>query len=308
MQTTASPSTAMPDDVPQDDASFVIFLHIHKCAGLTLKHLLRRQHGPHLMSRMRARLSRQKPMPAAESLKKTAESARYFAGHFGYGLHEVVDFPTQYVTFLREPKSRLISLYDYSRSFPKAFYHRQASQGSLFDFVTSGLVFETDNGMTRFLVGDQEKKNYYIYRKRFGEMDQQDVDMAIEHLESRFLPPGITERFDESLLMLRKSLGLSRIHYLKVNESTASQRSEWDNRLDPYVRWDQQLYEWAMRNHEANWLRFQQENPQLDVRFQESQRRYQKLFQRPYAAYFSFKNRLFYGSNDATSSKSKPQS
>jgi hypothetical protein len=48
---------------------------------------------------------------------------------------------------------------------------------------------------------------------------------ATEHLEERFSVVGVTERFDESLLLTGRAFGWNRLHYFKVNVAPQSDRT-----------------------------------------------------------------------------------
>ena len=93
--------------------------------------------------------------------------------------------------------------------------------------------------MVRFLIGDQIKKDYFIYRKKFGTLDHSDLDLAITNLEQSFATPGITELFDQSLLLMQETLGLRSIQYLRVNESTIKKMIERSGMIDwtPMLNW-----------------------------------------------------------------------
>ncbi len=270
---------------------FVIFLHIHKCAGISFKSILRHQFGPGLLTRIRNRLFRYRPLPLVAALKNTTNDEGYFAGHLGFGVHELLPSPSKYVTFLRDPAQRLISLYEYSRSTPGSFYFKQTSCRTFEDFVRHGSVFETDNGMVRFLIGDLEKNDYYICRKPFGSLTEADLQTAIRNIQQFFACPGITEHFDRSLLLLKTELGFRNVKYLKLNERAPSAcvGTEWNDKLEPFVALDRQLYHWALAENEKVWNEFLLKNPSELSEFQLANQKYRRLFQRPYEIYVSLK-------------------
>ena len=273
---------------------FIIFLHIHKCAGLSFKRILRQQFGPTFLTRIGNRLRGQRPQPLVTALKNSKQQDGYFAGHFGFGVHERLPSPSRYVTFLRDPVKRLISLYEYSRSTPRSFYFRKANGRTFEDFVRHASVFEADNGMVRFLIGDLRKNDYYICRKPYGSLTEDDLHTAIQNFKTFFVTPGITEHFDRSLLLLKKELGLLHVEYLRLNERAPSAcvGTTWSKDLEPFVALDRQLYDWALAENEKSWNQLLLTNPSSLSEFQLANEKYRCLRQRPYDVYFHLKNKL----------------
>ncbi len=230
------------------------------------------------------------------ALKIAKQEDRYFAGHFGFGVHDLLPSPAKYVTFLRDPVKRLISLYEYSRVTPGSFYFRHAQNRSFKEFIESHSVFETDNGMVRFLLGDLRRSDYFICRKPFRSLTEDDLLQAIENLRAHFAPPGITEQFDRSLLLIQQAFALPNVEYLKLNERGSAARigTEWDESLEPYVRLDRQLYQWALGENEQAWNALVAERPAALQEFEFRNRKYRRFRQRPYDAYFRLKDYFLY--------------
>jgi len=119
------------------------------------------------------------------------------AGHFWYGVHEWVTRPWTYVTTLRDPVERIVSL----------FYHAQVhhsspalARQSLRDFVEAPLYPEMDNDQTRRVAGT---------RPPTGSCSQADLERALVNLDRDFTVVGTTERMDEVFLLLRRRFGWS---------------------------------------------------------------------------------------------------
>jgi hypothetical protein len=98
------------------DPVYFIF-HIERTGGTTLRHILRLHYGwnspliyPHYND-----------YPGIPELKpfvlnERTDQARYFIGHeIYYGIHEVIHKPHHYLTILRDPFERMLSLYNYCR-------------------------------------------------------------------------------------------------------------------------------------------------------------------------------------------------
>jgi hypothetical protein len=110
-------------------------------------------------------------------------------GHFGYGLHEFLNRPYQYITILRNPVSRVVSLYHYLQA---------SDHISLQDFIFSSSYREIDNDQTRRVAG---------INPGIGECTGADLEQAKENLRNNFAVVGTTERFDESLVLLKQKFG-----------------------------------------------------------------------------------------------------
>lgn len=147
-----------------DPPPFLIFLHIHKCGGMSIQRMLRRRYGPSVGKRLIRKLT-----GSEKGISDYTADDQFVQGHFGYGIHEIMPKPYVYFTLLRRPVSRLVSLYYHSRRYPTAYYHGHACDASLETFLLDTDLMELDNGMTRFLAGDPEDR--FMNRTPLGECD-----------------------------------------------------------------------------------------------------------------------------------------
>jgi len=238
---------------------FIIFLHIMKSGGMTLQRMLRERYGPTVVSRA-GRFARHlvAPVPRAnslaEALSRKRPQERWATGHFCYGVHDLLPRPFTYITLLRHPVERLVSLYYYSKHEPHSFYHRQARDVSLDKFLLETKLHELDNGQLRVIVGGST--DYFTNRTPRGECSEQMLQTAQRHIEESFCVAGVTERFDETVLLLGKTLGWKSCRYLRRNKGrTTAERKT----LDPVVRaevqqrneLDYRLYDWVRGRLEA---------------------------------------------------------
>jgi hypothetical protein len=127
--------------------------------------------------------------------------------------------------------------------------------GSIEEFVSGSGLPEIDNGQTRRLAGENPP---------FGGCSEALLDRAKVNLRERFLVVGLTERYDETLLLLSRALGWRAIFYYKRRNVTADQSTdsplsdralqliEERNRLDAELyRFAQQLFEEQVRRQGA---------------------------------------------------------
>lgn len=121
------------------------------------------------------------------------DDLRAVMGHFFFGLHRRVTRPATYVTLLREPVERVVSLY----------WHcwQEGRPGDLEEFMLRGLR-ETDNDQTRRISGISPP---------FGECTVEMLERAKCNLTQHFSVVGTTEKFHETLVLLQR--------YLRWNEA-----------------------------------------------------------------------------------------
>jgi hypothetical protein len=209
------------------------FVHIPKTAGKTVLTMLAAAYSKEGVQdagnygRNPARVGRKLTMPS--KLR-----ARVLAGHVPYGVfREHLSSDTRYMTFLREPVDRVLSHYyrhlhrwrpKVQRS-PRREQHRLETPGKVrpdrkpkADSIEEALVEmrmpELNNFATRFLCG---------YTAPSEELPATALDNAKENL-TRFAFVGIQERFEESLALLQRTLGLGQVPYTNRHVSSGNRR------------------------------------------------------------------------------------
>ena len=167
---------------------------------------------------------------------------RLIIAHTIFGLHRWVPGPSTYVTLLRDPVSLTISQYFYVARNPNHPLHDHVrGYATLDEYVRSGIALETDNSQIRAISGDTSTP--------FGACTEAMLETAKSNIEERFSVVGLTERFDESLMLLRKAFGWSNLYYVRTNVTRRAQKDavppatraliEEQNHLD------RELYRWA---------------------------------------------------------------
>jgi Sulfotransferase family len=145
------------------------------------------------------------------------EDIRAVLGHFWFGIHHHVKTPSTYITVLREPVERTFSLYWH-------LYRRRPNDMSLLEFVSRPPYIEVDNDQTRRLAGIEPELNG---------CGPDMLNRAKENLRRSFRVVGLTERFDETLILLKRMFGWQRaLLYYPKNESSGRPRA---NSLSPDV-------------------------------------------------------------------------
>jgi Galactose-3-O-sulfotransferase len=271
---------------------FTIFLHIQKTGGITLQRILRRKLGRSLPHRA---LQLVKPAPQPTTLEAALQSKqmgdRYFAGHVCFGVHRQLPQPFTYITMLREPVARVLSLYQYSRANTTAYYHKHAVDQSLEEFVLHSPLMELDNGQTRFLAGDTH--DYFINRTPVGQCNQDLLDLAKHNIDTYFSWVGLMEYFDPSLLLLGKKMGWNHCLYLRRNTGKEKHRDKVSDTLRNAIAernsLDIEIYEYAKQRLLQELQQHSLDNPQHIQSFQTQNRTFNHYLNLPYNAYDSLK-------------------
>jgi hypothetical protein len=141
-----------------------------------------------------------------------ASDVRAIVGHVSFGIHALVERSTTYMTLLRDPVERVLSLY----------YHDPRDQG-LCEFLQDRSYPEADNDQVRRVAGADPP---------YGRCTPALLEQAIENLEHRFSLVGLTERFDETFLLLARMIGWDDIWYVPhVVNTSRPRRDEVDPAL-----------------------------------------------------------------------------
>jgi len=205
-------------DAPGAQHDVLIFVHVPKTGGLTLDHLIRRQYS-HEAVRW---ISYDRPEQVSEfrALNRQQRSQiRCLTGHVPFGVHRELPGNPVYVTMLRDPVARFVSEFGQVLRVPRAGAWRppqeQLHSFSLEDFLDYRIETNAMDVQTRFLGG-------YIppvgTQPPFDPLPDDALERAKENLRQHFLVVGLTERFDESVLLMKKRLGWNRhLFYARKN-------------------------------------------------------------------------------------------
>jgi hypothetical protein len=232
----------------------VIFLHIPKSAGTTLGAILRRQYSRGSVTSLRGEAGDH--LRAASDADKASVQA--LIGHMPFGFHECFPHPCTYVTVLREPIARVISFYYHVRRDRGHYLHRDgaATGMSLEQFVSSGVSTEANNGQTRAISGEGVVlAPFPSMGIGFDQCPPAMLDRAIGNLREHFPVVGLSERFDETLMLLRQELRWTRTPYYcreRVGRNIPTDlRTNVPRRvaaiIERYNELDCALYEYAVR-------------------------------------------------------------
>ncbi len=145
---------------------------------------------------------------------KEMESYRFFSGHYDKFNVDLVPGPKTLITFLREPMSRIVSLYYFWRSHKWDFINasgsevlRLAKSLPLLDFLSGrqrSIRVNLENALCRTYYGRDN------YTRRYGAQDEFFADWALCNIR-RYNFVGFMETFDEDVARLRQVLELPQL-------------------------------------------------------------------------------------------------
>jgi hypothetical protein len=146
---------------------------------------------------------------------------------------------------LRDPVARIVSHFHYVIRTPYHYLHDLVVNGkiSLEEYATGKLSSELNNGQTKQIAGPSTGSNNVL-------------DCAKENLRHHFVAAGLTERFDESLILFRRFLGWSTVFYMPRNVAPGERSgyaisTETTELIAQHNQLDVQLYGFAQQLFEA---------------------------------------------------------
>ena len=188
----------------------VIFLHVPKTAGTTLNRLIEWEYplfeiysiDPVFFRWSASHLWR---LPTRR-LKKT----RMFKGHMLFGLHAILPQPATYITVLRDPIDRVISAFYFMRSYTlhPLYWKFRREKWTIEDFVRR---LPRENVQCKILAGAEYD----------APCTEKIFEQAKENLFRHFSVVGLSERFEESLALMKLRFGWKLERYSSFNVTRA---------------------------------------------------------------------------------------
>ena len=208
----------------------ILFLHIPRTGGTTFRDLIRRQYKQYEILEIKHfdnAIGTIKNIP-----EEKIQLLKIVIGHFPFGIHQYFPQSCKYITFIRHPISRVISTYNYTLNNQNHPHHEEVSKMSISDYIKSNIEIFIDNGQLRIISGVLYSDENPI----FGKCDIELIHKAKFNVDKYFLLVGISERYNETLLLLKKLLGwklpfysIANISKKKLNNSNQGYLTEIKN-------------------------------------------------------------------------------
>jgi hypothetical protein len=258
-----------------------IFLHLPKTAGLTLHGIIERQYAPQNVYTLDSTRILES-IQAFQDLSAARRAEIYMLkGHIGMRLemHKFLPEPVTYFTLLRDPIDRVISHYYYIRGLKDHYLTELAINTSLQEVLEQDKIPMFNNEQTRWLAGEEHNIGFGGYQEKI-------LEKAKKNLREHFAVVGLTERFDETLLLLKHTYDWPHnVFYTRTNVTTQRPRKDEIspatlNALVQANLLDIELYQYASKLFEEQ---LRQQGPLFPVKvkaFQSINRLHQEIRRR----------------------------
>jgi hypothetical protein len=267
MATPAAPAAASQSCISAD--SPLIFMHNPKTGGMSIFTAFTSLWGTDIADLYD--VSRRNLSLAEQAVRDRSKAL--YCGHYGFGLHDWLDRPAYYASVLREPVSRVVSLYNYC--VPILNVHRKrlqqlggdfaklSAQPRISDFYldfepwlagepTAEAFFaspcaELDNGMVRRFSGHGLSP---------APCPDSALDLAKQNIEQYFSVVGVLERYPETLQLMADAFGLPALSAHHVNARRNKEKEPplgeaLMEKIRAMNRLDLALYDWVCERFDA---------------------------------------------------------
>ena len=194
----------MPRTAAAEEA--VIFLHVPKTAGTTLNRLIEWEYPLFEIYSIDPVFFRWSASHLRRLPRRRLRKTRMFKGHMLFGLHEILPQPATYITVLRDPIDRVMSAFYFMRSYMlhPLYWKFRREQWTIEDFVRR---LPRENVQCKILAGAEYEKP----------CTAEICETAKENLVRYFSVVGLSERFEESLALMKLRFGWKFQRYSSFN-------------------------------------------------------------------------------------------
>lgn len=204
----------------------LIFLHIGKTAGTSLRKIIHQEYRYDNVFTLGAGQHSLRTFPNLPQQQR--QNLHVVIGHMQYGLHQHLPRRAVYITCLRDPIERLISLFYYIKQEREHGLNPiiNAKNLDLRGFIQAALDREIDT----HLADNYQTKSIAGSAPYYGTYGSELFDTAQQNLKDNFAVIGLSERFDETVLLMQHILGWDTPFYRTQNITRSrAKRSDLDS-------------------------------------------------------------------------------
>jgi hypothetical protein len=228
----------------------IVFVHLYKTAGTTLETIIERLYPASRITRFGSIAEAEEKLLAFSRLPELErKNMQVFMGHCHFRQHNLFPENGAFITMVRHPVDRIISEFYFILESPD-HPQRQILLDKNMDlaaFVKSGFRESLNNYQTKYLstLRCPEPEGYY----------PEVLKNAQQNATEKFELIGLTERFDESILLFMHHFGWKMPYYVKSRVTRIRPRMEdIPDRILELIhetnRMDVELYDFAKRQFE----------------------------------------------------------
>jgi len=197
----------------------VVFVHVPRTGGTTLRSVFTTAYGA---DAVRAPGNIFRSVDRTRSGLKRLAAGRHLglrvvAGHVPFGLAcTLMPEGTRYVTLLRDPVERALSHYEHARTHhhrPLSPRPTRARPSAAALPIAAALALEDAIARDEHLLDNLATRMLCDAESPYGDLPDDALESAKRNLRDRFELVGLTERMDESIVLLDRLLGTGRAPY-----------------------------------------------------------------------------------------------
>jgi hypothetical protein len=178
----------------------IIFVHLPKCGGTTLNRIIEWEYSPWRIFSIDPSFFLWSYRKLMHWSQRRLDTMQVFKGHMPFGLHSRLSRPSTYITVLRDPIDRCISAYYFALNYKLHPLHKFVKKMTLEEYA---VATPNHNVQCKLLAGTTASESDF----HAGDCSAETLEVAKENLSRYFSVAGLTERFDESLALLRAVFG-----------------------------------------------------------------------------------------------------